>query len=467
MTSNTKSFTKSSSVDENFLKKWMFFNCPKQFSWIIYQNLNSIIQNTVRKSYPSITKTDVFNFTTKDIIYVHSVSMTNTQLLCLLETKDGFFFINNNKIVEQKESKDTNDTNDIKESTTDITNETETKNEKVHIDIKQIKTDETTVKVDSTTTFYDRLNLFLVHTPRSILNKMGINKITNMKLTADQKLRNLFPFQYKLYDNPYDILDEEIKQSPVLDLSWNFCITSDHLTHWKPSGKLDKLIFNTCYQIRDFKWIKTNWVNSLSTIEFINMSQLTNNNIEFIVSNLPLLKELYLHYCPQINIRVILHALKNTSVANQLEVLCLDDPNMSCQPNEYSGLITEDEWEIFKNYNLKKLFINSTNLSLDIIDSLKTHCIALEKLIIDDSIYNSLKKSIVPGHSEKKLILTSTANKMIEIPKDSIIRNLLKHKFQKPFSDSMLDIMNRIYKEENPDSETSENTIQINSCNKN
>jgi hypothetical protein len=159
-----------------------------------------------------------------------------------------------------------------------------------------------------------------------------------------------------------------------------------------------------------------------------------------IVSNLSNLRELSIHLCPQINIRILLDVCKTENF--NLKILNLNNPALVCQPNDYAGMITDEEWKLFKNYSVTQLFINSTNTSLDVIDYIKTSFVRLDTLILDEVVYTNLKKNLVPGTpGVKKILICSTSNKKIELPRDFMIRNLLRSRFQKPFSDSMMKIM--------------------------
>lgn len=386
-------------MEENKIQKWMFYHCPKNFSWIVYQNLESILHNTKYQDYVNEKKTEI-SLTQDNILYIHSVYMTDTKLIALIEARDGFYLVNNEK----------NENN-----------------------------------VNSITSRYSSVEHLLSHTPKTIMNLLEIKKASLRKMTQEQSRRELYPFEYSQYDDLNELLNREISKDGHLDLSYNFTVTSEHLFSWEPKYFVNEVTFNTCYQFRDFKWLSAEWVKDVTKLTMINMTQLTNQNVEFIVNKMSNLKELYLFTCPQIDIRVILGALK----LNRLETLCLHNVSMNCQPNQYSGLIAEEEWELFRNRSLKKLLVNSMNLSLDIIDYLRQSLLVLENLIIDESKFKYLHENLVSaGESEQKINIISNKGKRMKLSRDFYLKNLFKHRFSKPFSDSMLKVMERIYEEE-------------------
>jgi hypothetical protein len=256
-------------------------------------------------------------------------------------------------------------------------------------------------------------------------------------------------------------------QHLLLDLSYNFQVKADHLKTWTPTptNRPTKLILNTCWQLRSPTWATEakNWTDSIRVLELINLPQLTNEMTGELLQGFPNLEDLYLHQCSKLDIKVLLNIFGNTNNAtsmnplqqmnpvdnNKLRSLCLNNQSLVCQPNEYAGMITNDEWNTLRNYRLEKLFINSGNLSLDVIDYLKTSFVRLQNLIIRDDIYNNLKKNMTPGsHTAKQITICSTEGKKFEISRDFTIRNLLRNRYQSPFSDAMQKIMKAKYEQQ-------------------
>ena len=302
------------------------------------------------------------------------------------------------------------------------------------------------VVVYSTIQYYPNIEIFMKHASKKTLRYLQIKRKKNMKLTTEQlKSRSILPYCFTKIKDRLKLL-EYTSSEGELNLRYNFTVTADDLLHFNPSNRINKMTLHTTYKINHLRWCDSNWTKNLYRVNIINMFQFNNQTIEYLTIKLPNIRELYVHTCPQVNIRCLLNILNN----NKIEVLCLDNSRMICQPNEYSGLISEEEWNIIKNTSLKKLLINSTNLSLDIIDYLRTYCYELRELIIDSDIFTKVHKSIVSlGDKSRPLSISSNKRKRLNLGKDFLMTNLLKDKFQEPFSNCMLEVINRIQKEEN------------------
>jgi len=414
-------------------KKWMFFNCPKKHSWVVYQSIDDILNGTIyHDDKKNVIPAPTNQLTSNDINYIYSVDFTENRLVALLETSLNEFWL-----------------------------------------IHNVKTKET---VNSNVFIFKSINNAIRCIPKRKKNLLHLKSHHLMKLTKEQLERKVFPYQYAgLNENEIcDLLKTDISQGH-LDLSWNFTVTSDILKscNFTTDDMIEQITFNTCYKIRHFQWLNQDWVTNINRINFVNMSQITNENVEFTVKKLVNLKELFIHFCPQITIR-IMNGFKNN---NCLEVLCLDDPQMACQPNNYSGLLSEEEWESIRLYGLKKMLINSQNVSLDIIDYIRHSCPNLLSLIIAHEKYDNFKKNVLDGtdNGENKISIASVNGVKLDLYRNFSVRNLLKSKYEQPFSNMMTKVMEEVYKNEyenakndheTSDHETRDHVCSLHSCNK-
>lgn len=533
----TQSVLPPLSVDQ-MVRRWMFHHCPKLHSWIIYQNIRSILDetgfkeasghdNSVPVPTPKLVSLTVPkgpidpNSTTppetmqveylsriepSDIKYVHCTIMSSTDLYCLLETKDGIYTIENRKETIEDPKQDPKSTETDSEANPD----TKTTEELKKGDILKVEKEaegEGEKKaamevVSSNLTFYDSMEHFMKSAPRKLLKHLQIKKLEHMSVDQ-KKYGKVTPAEWSYKEDMTDIqihkyLDEalEMEQKPgldpqmVLDLSYNFQITADHLRTWVPKVKTPtKLILNTCWRLRNPVWAKdaVNWSSNIKVLELINMPQLSNEMLGTLLGYFPNTEDLYLHQCQKIDIRVLLSifcpppppadptpassgtATPTTSASTtlvttpvptaaqeKLRSICLNNQMLVCQPNEYAGMITHDEWTNLRNYKLEKIFINSGNVSLDVIDYLKTSFVKLQNLILRDDIYATLRKNMNPGTlTAAQLTICSTEGKKFEIPRDFTIRNLLRNRYQSPYSEAMQRIMQARYdKDYNPQSKS-------------
>lgn len=383
------------------IKRWMYFNCSRYHNWVIYQNLDAILKDSIYtpSTAPKIESRD-------DLTYIHSTHFTTDHLTAILETTHGFYVLDNHKTPEKVESR---------------------------------------VSYCS----YDDLPTLIKNMTNKLRETLNIKKLHSQKLTQNQRTRSLLPYDFhpqQSIQQQIELLNKYQSEKSHLDLSDVTGLTTSTLKEWNPSHMIRELTLNSCYQIREFEWLQTTWVQNIKKLTLINMTHITNASLEYLTHNLSQLEELYVFSCPQVNIKCLLTTLN----IDRLQVLCLNDPNMACQPNEYSGLITETEWGKFRNRSLKKLLINSNNISVDIIDYLRKSLKGLTTLILNPVKYKYFKESLINQgtSSSREITVASTENKAVKLKSDFVLKNLLKHRYQAPFSKSMLKVMERIRAEE-------------------
>lgn len=395
----------------NEMIKWMFFNCPKDHSWIVYQNLPDIVSESKYihiKGDQQIIKLD-----DKDQIrYIHSINMTENKLVCLLETKDGFYLINNEKKGEDLSS--------------------------VVIYFPDIKT------------FNDKVS-------NSIRKLLMIKK--KFKLSSEEKKINVIPYDFILcnpknysqlldgscYDDMIRLTPEVTQNILTLNLNHNMTVDDKMLSDYHPSKLISKISFHTNFRLRSLEWTKSDWSQRIKRINLTNMAHFTNNSLGYMVKNMKSLAELYVSVCPQVNIRCLLDIL----TIDRLEVLCLNDVRMVCQPNQYGGLIKDEEWDVIKNESLKEMAIMSDNLSLDVIDFLKKHCYCLDKMVINPKTLKYMCQNLLTtGDTTNPMYFNDGGSKTLKIGRDFQFKNLFREQFQNPFSDSMTKVMEEHYQNE-------------------
>jgi hypothetical protein len=126
----------------------------------------------------------------------------------------------------------------------------------------------------------------------------------------------------------------------------------------------------------------------------------------------------------------------------ELECITINDPEFWCQKGRYELFILPEEWKGLDCPSLQQISINSTNLTLDIIDYLINACSDLHQITVDDEILKQVSENIVEGHqTDNQLIFNSwkTPNKGISVPQRVSFTHLIKDTYDSQmFSDSML-----------------------------
>lgn len=448
---NKKKYRALETIALSHPKKWLYFHCPKNFAWVVYQSIQDILTTTRYFDHNKQKITDknkIPHILPENIEYIHAVYFTDNRLVALLEYSQTQNEVNHNNNNENEVNNENNSNEDEIANNDDARiNNNILATGWILIDNKKLEK-----TIDSKAYLYDTVIDFMNMAPKTLKGLLDITKSKMRKMTEAEINAVDLPYEFVLKSESemHDMLNEFFiqKNKPHLDLSHNFKVSSDVLESWNPDLSQQKILqvtLDTSYRINHFKWLNTEWAQNICRLNIINMTSVVDQNIHFIIHHLPNLKELYIHFCPQITIRTLMGLRNNTT----LEVLCLDDPRMVCQPNNYSTLLKEEEWDNLRVYGIKKLFLNSTNCSLDVIDYIRKSFPALQSLIIDHEKYEYLKKNLVNGgYVTDQLIIASTNGKKLTVCRDFHIKNLLKHRYQEPFSDAFKKVMEQHYLEE-------------------
>lgn len=503
-------------MNSNNIRRWLWFNCPKDASWIVFQNLKEIIVDS--KYHPHGAMPPPALTAETQIKYIYGTSITDKLLVCLLETKDGYYWINNEKIVEtpvvaESSATETSDpvvdeiekllkeqdptptptdsTSTSTDSTPTATSETDERKEQLKLkykslqklkDMKKATNEQKATKVTVKSDIYgfrEITDMWEVFT-KNELATLNIKKKNQLEFTNAQENIHI-PLPYEYSDHVDDVaqinrmlnyvcrprlsvqLELHANRDKHLDLTYNFMITDKILTDFEPdtNTNISRITFHTNINMRSFQWLNASWAKNLVQVDLTNLNHFINESLTKVVSELPNITDLHVSNCPQVNVRCLLYLLK----LNKLERLSLNDTRMACQPNVYGGLITEEEWDNIRDYKLKTLFINSKNMVLDIVDYIRQSCCKLELCVIDHDLLLNLHKNLVFDRDpdEKDLIkIASTQGAQLELGRSFIVKDLLKQKFQKPYSDTMLKVMKKIIGDSDPDSKI--DTLFDNKC---
>jgi len=235
------------------------------------------------------------------------------------------------------------------------------------------------------------------------------------------------------------------QQKESLDLVGMFWITDLTFKGLK-LPQIHSLTINQNFRLSNFEWLATSFPN-LRQLDLVNQASLTLEGVNRICQACPKLHEFSLHYCPQVNIRILLDILK----LPQVQKVCLNQIDLICQTNPYSGLVGPNEWLEIECPSLEKLLINSTNLTLDVIDYLMPVCPNLKRLVIHPTIAEKLRTNVIEMGDElglektTELIVAGLNNKQFTIKRPFKIKGKLKDNFDEPFSESMQKKIKTVY----------------------
>lgn len=422
------------------IKAWLNYNCTQGNNWIVTYKFDEIIAHEGRKlyHYQEPIASDQLRLSSKDLSHIYFTYMTDSALITLIQTYDGRIFLISNKVSIVELPSDTA----IEVPTTiDLVNRSQPDNlMKVDniLPLPQLNAIESNIyQLDNIT----QIRGLLTKTERQTI---GINDkewlAGRLKRKQRDELNGLsfLDFIQCGDDDQYvSLLDKYIEQSgEVLNLMYNYSVTPDKLKRIKMHPNIKQLVIYQNFQINDFEWL-----SKLPNVKLINLfynHQIEQRHFEQIVQILPELEVFNIHYCSRINLRVIIPLLK----LRHLNKLAIEDPQFWCQKSIHEVFILPDEWKNIFCPSLKRVAINSYNLTLDVIDYLITACPNIDQITVDENVIKSLSKNVEGGLNKNEAIVFNcwqNPSKGFKIHKKLIFKNLLKDTYNtQMFSDSML-----------------------------
>lgn len=370
-----------------------------------------------------------------DLRHIYFTYMTDNLLITLIETYHQELYLIHNTL---NVFDDSNSNRTKTETQTDES--TSTPNQLVKTDtimsLPEIQL------IDSTIYLINQLKHLPQCLPQKIWKQTGIKIKKWMKLISLQTNEQI-PFTYLDFipitnDSEYlQYLNQWITHQPnqTIDLTHNYSITTNVLNQIPIYQQITQIRLNQNFQIQDFNWL--NHLPNLQLFDCTNCQQLEQKHMIQISQCAPKLQVVNLHYCCRINIRILIPLFK----LEHLNKLSVEDPYFRCQEGIYQLYILPQEWAGLCSSSLEKLAINSTNMTIDIIDYLNRACPNLQQMIVDQSLFPTIGQCASNGHEKEHLNFHSwqDPNKGLTYTKKVTFHNLLRDNYSdQPFSESML-----------------------------
>jgi len=453
-------------TEDQDIKYWLMIHSRRDHAWIVEHQIAEILLNA---RYLDVNNQAV-PANEFQLRYTYSAMVNKDCLLAVVEGRDGAYYaIRNRKLNVESDSESGSDSesdseifsNPAKPKLLEINENTVSKLERESIKFKvekeraekELKLDRPIDElIESLVTRSTSLETLIRSLNSTEKSQLAIVKPQRMKLTKEE--RAMWPERLTLALGPdaSDWLENNwygwlMKQTDLLDLVGCFWVTEDAFEWRLP--KITTLTLNQNFRIMNFDWL-TEILPNLREINLINMASLTVEAVEVICLAVPGLREFSLHYCPRVNIRVLLNLLRLEGI----DKIVLNQIDLVCQTNAYSGLVGPDEWAEVAYSPVTKLLINSTNLSLDVVDYLMPICHNLERLVVHPVIAKNLKENIKENENSlglettSELIIAGLDNKQFTVKRPFKIGGRLKDKYDEPISDSMKQKMAAIKQQE-------------------
>lgn len=432
--------------------------CPTQNNWILQMNYDQIINHRNQKVlehqangiWAEVDSDSIKS--PRDMMHIFFNHMTEERLIALVLTKSmQCLLIDNHVEITQEDSITTENTNTSTAGAVDDENENVIKLEAT-IPLPKIRDIRSTITIIAQ--HQDLVDRGVIS--RTLQKLIGIAKWAN----DWSKLVKTAPVPFRPLDLAMLVSDAEgfrewlrkwissPRANNELSLSGHYYLNADHLQTLASSSVRSLVLKQNC-QITSFEWLKR--FSGLEAITIDQCQQIDENAFSEICKCCPNLTSVTIKYCLRVNVRIFLSLLK----LDRLNKVEIDFPNFFCQLSPKDAIVSKDEWKTVCSYNLKSLFINSTNITLDVLDYIIKACPLLNTVYLDENILNMVSKNIVFDHEDINNNNTaaveiinfhqaSDARRGFKASRPMTFRNMFKNLITEPFSKSMINRINQL-----------------------
>ena len=414
--------------------------CPTQNNWILALNYQNVINHTGNKIQEVDQSGKLVEI--KELTQPSSLShiffnyMTNQTLVGLVLTQSGQLVLINNQmeIEEQPFVKDEQINEDENENGEKLI-KLETK-----APLPKIKGISSTLTVISQPKHLINRELLSVNMQKTIGLKEWFGNLSsvsgaNANANANAKLNYSSFFGHYKLKTLLPLVHQWVKQSGnELDFQFQYYLNEKQLSHLPVNQQVTKIKFNQNCQITSFAWLKN--FPKLVYLEFDQCQQINEELFREICKSASQIESITVKFCCGVNIRIFLELLK----LDKLNKVVIDFPNFYCQVSPKDVLVTKQEWQ-----GVHSLYINSENMTMDVLDYIIKACPELKDIYLGDSILKMVSKNIVFNQDESgdNSILnfhsSSDFRKGFRASRPMTFKNLFKNYISRPFSTSMLE----------------------------
>jgi hypothetical protein len=411
--------------------------CPVKNNWILLLNYSQVINHqgkTVSRfgSSGQLEEGELSDPT--DLVHVFFNYMTDKHLLALVQTRAGqMLLINNEMEIEQP-------TEEVKGNGPEEEGEVIKLNAKTPLPVIKGISSKLTI-IERPDQLMDR-ELMSANLQKTIGLKEWCRHASRLKEPSTVKLDYSSFFGHTRLKTLLPLVYEWIKQSgETLDFTGQYYLTEQQLSKLPEMGFVKNVCFDQNCQIKDFDWLRR--FPQLTHLMLDQCQQIDEPVFAGICRACPKLESVTIKFCCRINIRILLELLK----LDRLTKVVVDFPNFYCQVSASEVLVTKEEWKSANSYSLQTLFLNSENLTLDVLDYLLKSCPGLKDIYLHENILKMASKNIMFDEQEvapEKVVNFHSSDefrKGFRASRPLTFKNMFKNYFTAPYSKSMLERM--------------------------
>ena len=182
-----------------------------------------------------------------------------------------------------------------------------------------------------------------------------------------------------------------------LNLTHHYTLTPARLAQVSNGHAVTQLVLSQNFQLDDFQWLA-----KFPRLKLLNLwysrHQVEQHHVEQICETLPQLEVFNMHSCCRVNLRMLIPLFS----LRHLNKLAIDDPHFWCQKSIHELFILPHEWKNMDCASLRKLAINSQNLTLDVLDYIITAAPGLTQVLVDADILSMVSRNIITGYDQDR-----------------------------------------------------------------
>jgi len=409
--------------------------CPTQNNWILQLNYEQIIghkNRTVRRFDGNKLVPSESELPSHGLTHIFFNYMTECQLVAMIMTRDLKLILINNRVeIEQQDAPE---------------NDGETNGEDGE-EVIRLKTKVPLPKiigVESCLTIIDNhrqlLNRQLI--PNTLQKATGLKEwskhLDQSKKKPSTTVDHLFISMAKESEQVALLEDWVRKSGKTLDFTHQYSIDEKQLSRLPEFETVEAVILSQNCQIRDFSWLKK--FPLLTHLSLDQCQQIDEETFGKICKSANRLESVTLKFCCSVNIRIFLSLLN----MSRLMRITIDYPNFYCQVSAKEVMISREEWRSLHSFTLQSLFLNSENLTLDVLDYILKACPSLRDVYLNDRILKMVSKNVMSDDNDGDVVnfhMASDFRKGFRVNRPMTFKNMFKNYITAPFSKTMLERM--------------------------
>lgn len=414
--------------------------CPQNNNWILYLNYHDIVNHAERQiqTFENGNLKSIDSKKIGELGHIYFNFMTGERLTALVATRTGDVILIDNACeveIPQNNTSNVNKKSDGEE-VINLNNDTS---------LPKIKGVKSTLTYLTSVSDLASRQLF----GRSYQKTLGLFKWWEKCVDVDTISSKDKKLQLPLLllrnslssdndnSNILEILTNN-SHSSKFDLTGVISISTETLEQLPIMDNVKHIVLDQNCQISSFKWLSR--FPKLSILELHQCQQVNNSHLTEVCQNASGLEAVILDHCCSLNIRCFLPLLNLT----RLRLIKVAYPNFSCQPCEKEVYISKREWSDHNSYSLEQLEIDSTEMTLDVLDYLLKSCPNVKTVSVSEETLRNVSKNAMFDETNKReedVLNFHQANdpcRGIRASRPIHFKNMYKDKFSMPFSKSML-----------------------------